>query len=674
MNAISRNLSVSIYRAISICLGCAVVLLMYNAVLLDPDGYVFSDAGDAIKNYFTFSWHVKYDPQWLNFQGTNYPYGEHIGYTDGHPILSLIGRYIPWVQSHPVGFLHLFLLAGIVATFWILYEILILWGCSGLYAASGAFAIYWLSPQIYRLTGHLALAHFWMLPGALLLFSLWLKKNSNFKWMVLLIIFQLFVYFIHAYPGFIISMFNGVAGILYLLQQWLIKKKWPLRKSLEWLLFTSIPPLAFYLFIRYTDHHSGRPLHAKGFLEYISNWSCIVVPNGPPFQHLMQQIVHVVSRPWEGWAYIGLATLLAFIAVVALRLKMILQWKNSTFVSIFFASFFVLLFSFGYPFSLGFSEWLRKMPLVEQFRAPGRFAWIFYFTSTISAFVLVSRCFSKSIWALLMLALFYIEGRETQWSITSQLTEHKNPLQSNAIPAELQGTVDSLQKSAPFNFIAPQPLWHYGSDYFKRMADPQFIRDCYIIAFHSGIPLMSSGNPRVSLIESRKILQFSMPDSLQADIINDLPAGWCSAVFKANDHSVVRECSSSTKKEKYQKRAVLVCGDKIEGLSDAYHILTTINQHAINAGDSLWAFCPIYYREEDAIAITAVVEEIDSTGNRWIANSSIENSPFNFQDSAWLVIPFVAKTKCDYKFTILPKSDPEVPIKTGAPIILRREK
>ena len=82
---------------ITLGVGFIWVFALYGPILSAPDDYMFSDQGDGVKNYFTFAYHVKHDAHWLEFKGMNYPDGEHVGYTDGHPFFSLLFGWIPWV-------------------------------------------------------------------------------------------------------------------------------------------------------------------------------------------------------------------------------------------------------------------------------------------------------------------------------------------------------------------------------------------------------------------------------------------------------------------------------------------------------------------------------------------------------------------------------------------------
>jgi len=59
----------------------AVTVYSLSYIVLSPGSILLSMEGDAPKNYFTFLYHSLYgDGAW--FAGMNYPFGEHIVFTD----------------------------------------------------------------------------------------------------------------------------------------------------------------------------------------------------------------------------------------------------------------------------------------------------------------------------------------------------------------------------------------------------------------------------------------------------------------------------------------------------------------------------------------------------------------------------------------------------------------
>jgi hypothetical protein len=91
------------------------ILFCFNAVLLHPNSYLLNITkfeGDGIKNYFTNIWYVAYDSG-NHFTGMNYPYGEHVTFTDNQPLLawlfSVLKHILP-VDGNVVGILNVLML------------------------------------------------------------------------------------------------------------------------------------------------------------------------------------------------------------------------------------------------------------------------------------------------------------------------------------------------------------------------------------------------------------------------------------------------------------------------------------------------------------------------------------------------------------------------------------
>ena len=111
----------------SALIGILAIILLYTDVILHPDSFMFGAYGDSVKNYFTFAWHVRYDSNWLHFGGMNYPFGDHVCYTDGHPIFSLFLGPFGFVKQYPVGTLNMLMLLsqilGIISVYLLLKEL-----------------------------------------------------------------------------------------------------------------------------------------------------------------------------------------------------------------------------------------------------------------------------------------------------------------------------------------------------------------------------------------------------------------------------------------------------------------------------------------------------------------------------------------------------------------------
>jgi hypothetical protein len=519
------------WRWAALALSFAVLVILYGPVLIAPDHFLFGSEGDAVKNYFTFTWHVKYDANWLHFGGSNYPYGEHVCFTDGHPIVSLLLGWIPWVQQYPVGTLNLILLFSQIAGVFVLYELLVKLKCIPFVAALGACAMVWLQPNLFRVLGHFALSHVWVIPLALLLIiRVW--EKASVKNTVLLFSYLFIIFFLHPYYGMMISLLPfcmGFAGLLWCG----IQKKWE-KKHLYYLAVGILAPLCYLIFIKLTDTHPNRPDKSVGFLIFTSGIENIFVSALPPFRHFMCQIIKVKGQQWEGAAYVGLATMcitLCYLIYSMIKWRKV-NLRNSSIWNILFpASLIILTFSFGFPFYLNLEWLLEKLPFVEQFRAPGRFAWIFYFTLVPFAHVQLSRfteflikrytTYGAFLLPVVCFGLFIAEGWIPQTGTAEKAQKNVNFL-TRSDPFKILPLLksnDCKESAAWVTF----PFFHFGTDYFYVNCSNNARNMAYSAAMWSGKPLVCSSNPRVSFDETFSILSLFSPDFVERNVLNDFP-------------------------------------------------------------------------------------------------------------------------------------------------------
>ena len=234
---------------IASAIGILTIILLYTDVLLHPDSFMFGAYGDSVKNYFTFAWHVRYDSNWLHFGGMNYPFGDHVCYTDGHPIVSLILGHFDFVKEYPVGTLNILMLTSQVLGIASVYLLLKQLGISSYVAALGGLSMIWMQPTMFRMLGHFSLSHVWAIPFALyLLMKFW---NSNRPmWIGLLTAYCILLFFLHPYYGMMVSLIPFCFGITDLIINTLHRK--PILKSSMFCLSGILAPAFYLAFLKLT--------------------------------------------------------------------------------------------------------------------------------------------------------------------------------------------------------------------------------------------------------------------------------------------------------------------------------------------------------------------------------------------------------------------------------------
>lgn len=504
-----------------------VLSLFYGPILLHPQSYILNDLGDGIKNYYCFEWHVHNDNSMINYTGSNYPYGENHGYTDGNPLLSNILRLLPGLNNYSIAIFNLSLLLSFVFCSLLLFKIFKEFQVPDLYAIIASIGIAFLCPQVFRLSGHFTLSYGFCIP---LLLYLLIKLENNpgkIRYTILISIATLCFLFIHPYIGMITTSFLLVYWIIKCLAD--VKR---LRSNLLPLVAHAILPLAIYfVYTRLTDTHSDRVAKPYGFFHSNASIETVFISTEKPFRHFLSQIYKIKSQNYEGVAYVGIASVFFLFYML---FTAIFKWKTTgnylrehpkakPYLWMILSSVVLLLFSMGYPFKLNMNWILDYIPILQQFRIPGRFAWVFYFITTIGVTIFVSNYFIiranktlRLILCSLILLLFFFEGIPFNKNILKN-TVPKNIFEEKYVDEELKTIINLVREKEP-QAIIPLPFFHIGTDYFNIPGTDKIIKTSLVTCYHSKIPLMANLTPRNSLTEAESLIQIISNDLIERQI------------------------------------------------------------------------------------------------------------------------------------------------------------
>ncbi|NPA67051.1 MAG: hypothetical protein GXO50_00415, partial [Chlorobi bacterium] len=375
----------------------AFIFFYYGQILLSPNSFLFNPKGDGIKNYYTYAYHNVNDTSAVNFQGLNYPYGEHFLYTDCHPVFTLLIRNLkavfPDIVNYQIGIINFFMIFSLLLTAIFVWLILVKYKVNEIYAVLPAFGITVMQPQLFRLLGHLALSYSFFIPLTWLLLLKFIETSKKIFFSVVISIYILILFFIHGYLGMIAASFL----LSYYIFDFIFNKKTTYKNKIYFLYIfvqSVLPLLIFRYFIAFTDNHPGRTDNPWGFFFYRADWDTVFIANHPPLNPLWHKILNI-HQTWEGWAYIGITSIIA-VTVFLIRsikkssenhkIRLDLDFiENKNLQIIILASILTLLFSMALPFRAGLRFITDWIPLIKQFRSVGRFAWIFYCVITISS-------------------------------------------------------------------------------------------------------------------------------------------------------------------------------------------------------------------------------------------------------------------------------------------------
>lgn len=495
-----------------------IYFLYFHHVFLHLNTLLSSITGDALKNYYTFLFHVKNDQGLLHFEGMNFPYGEHVVYTDCQPLLAILLKLLPFTHPYLIGILHALMFGSFIITPLLLKRIFLRLNLPVPEAMMLSIGIALLSPQFAKINGgHHGLAYGCVIPYCTLLLLQYLQDRTT-KPLVLLLVFNSLLFLLHPYIGFGLSVFSFVSIALLGIHRSTSHRS---RVFLAALFTGVLPIVLFKLFMWVSDPHQNRTTEPYGNMALVENPSTILAPDFGPFQQALEFLLPAKVIHFEGHSYLGLMTIL-----LGLTCLLLLPFKFRTLkiapelLSLLVASFLLLMISFGYHSKL--LSWLHvQSSSLNQFRAACRFAWFFYFICPIFLFAILYRNgmmrehqkgFKRfyTVICVLFLGMNVLEGHfylKKDAAAFWKFRNFFNSSQLNASESRLIHSIDSLHAQV----ILPLPVFCVGSEMYDRVGGDNSMIPSMLLSYHCKLPVMSSWMSRTSMKETEHMLELLNP-------------------------------------------------------------------------------------------------------------------------------------------------------------------
>ncbi len=502
----------------------------FEEIVNCPSCYLFVDSADGLKNYFTPAYFVKHDPAGLWFNGMNYPYGEHIVYTDNQPIISLLmkaaGTLVD-MDQHVIGTINMLMIISILITAICLFLFMRTIGLPAWYAALLSVPIALLSPQIARFNGHYSLAYTFYLPLFLLLFLKWAKSNFDLRRGIFLTGWIAFMGFTHLYFFFISIVFLACFGFLHIV---LHRLRWN-RATARSVAVVLVSAVIVYGTVKLTDPVDDRPETVYGVDVYTAKRTGTFLPWFGPAKEIW--IKNGIQQPdIEGTSYLGSPTvvLLPFLLLWAgfwiIRRFYSRQSKQKARqrlgsnpahpLIVFTTAVLVWLIATGQIHQIGGGILVELFPVIGQFRSLGRIAWVFYYVAGLSTayamYVAVRSTHSRAkriglVTGFTLLAVFWVWESHTYLSeVVSGKTIPVNKTFKQGTPfSDLIAT--SGFEASDFQAILQFPLASIGAEKIKIERGFWFMRQSWQCAWETGLPIVNSVMSRTSLSQSMSLIQ-----------------------------------------------------------------------------------------------------------------------------------------------------------------------
>ncbi|MFK8036809.1 MAG: hypothetical protein AB8B74_00855 [Crocinitomicaceae bacterium] len=507
----------------------AILFLFYHKVLLNLNGYVFAPDGDGIKNYYTYMFQAKNGVNFWEFKGMNYPFYEHIVYTDAHPLLSYIILKLGLVNQG-VGILNGLMLLSFPLAAILIYKIFKHYKVSGVWSFFAAISICFLAPQVFRLTGHLSLSYSFAIP---LMWYLILKTSysKSFIWPLLIFITLFIFFFTHPYLGLILAVF----GLFYAMVFWFFdRQNW---KKITFKMVLSILS-AIGLFrgiILLTDTHVDRMGSPTGFFAMYAKWNSLLVPHHGP----MNKIKHLLNwrmSMWESWSYLGLFVISIMLFLIGYYFKNRKEINLKSLIKtpagkMYLVGHLVLLFSFCFPLKYSFLRWIVDvLGSLQQFRVLGRFVWVYFYIASIISIVVLYRIMLQSTKHLYFKVFFYLgcafsvlEFYPLHIGVSKAISRQENPFQKQHLSAELDSLVN-WTKTQDYDAILFLPFSHLSSENIFLLGSEKSSYNSFLLSYHTNLPLLNTVSSRTSVTEAIAFHNLFSPEFVEKTFHHLLPS------------------------------------------------------------------------------------------------------------------------------------------------------
>ncbi|MFC2074961.1 hypothetical protein ACFLRA_01655 [Bdellovibrionota bacterium] len=504
-----------------IILSTSFLFLFYFPTLKNPNSVLFSVIGDGIQNYHQFFYHANYDSMYLEFEGQNYPYSENVIFAETQPIFSSAIKFISEnvinIAPYAIGIMNLAIILMLIPTALLLFLILCRFKLPPWYALFVSVGIALLSPQILRMYGHWGLSYTIFIPLAWYLLLLFNEKPSY--WLSGLIMLNAVIWgFIHLYLVYILCVFAGFFWLGCYLKR---RDRFKIPQMLPHF-FIQVPLPAFILasFLLLTTEVSGR-------LEPVAAWPTNLW--GVLFPHT-SLFIKIFDADIEQTGYIGVVGLVVFLFSVWRVLKFIKLKKYHRINSL--TSNTPLMISLVAAvglFVFGMIDPLRFFPYVNNFRAAGRLAWVFFYVFTVFSFYTVFLLFrylkiKENLWgarSLLIsaLCLLFIEATILNNKMSSATQNLRVELQDETLSLPTTEWIKHVDINR-YQAIIPIPYFYITA----RLQTPALSKYIAIIAsMKTGLPLTGSATPRAFREMWEKQREILDPKIKKKRIIEDYP-------------------------------------------------------------------------------------------------------------------------------------------------------
>lgn len=499
---------------------------------------------DLIKDVYTTSYHVAYDEGMAVSHAMNYPYGEYYTFTGLHP---LIAAPLQWLRDAGVQhteravlpLMNLMSLLSIVLCALFLYLLLRELKLPVWYSVVVAMLVTLMSPQLQRIGAHMSLSYYCAIP-MLLYFTLRHLRSGAWGWALAIGVSMLWFALCHPYylVFYAVVAVGELAYVFFRRRdlEWCKEGFW--RKiSIAALLGLIVPLGVFYVLSHVGMPDGERTAVPSGFFTYQGRIEGVFFPYGRPYFWEDSKLFARVQ--WEARNYVGLVAVVAIVLIlycffcnlVKKRYALLLRPTDSRELNLFlFIATLLMLYACGVPLNWFPRNVVACIGPLAQFRAQGRFVWLFVYVINIVAFYGLFRWMQSNPKTLrkvvLVVALVVMAAEATaynwynkawysnQWA---EWTDYDNQLPQNQWVKD----IDTSQYQA----ILTLPVFNAGSELVYLPSQDRMFARSALLSMKTGLPLVCNESARSNIRQAWDCIALSrtafdflrLPDSLPDD-------------------------------------------------------------------------------------------------------------------------------------------------------------
>jgi hypothetical protein len=500
----------------------ALGILFFWKLIPNLNHIYFSRGGDGFRTYFGMYYHAKYDSTYFRLDGMNYPFGEMMDFTDCQPPVSNFIRFVSRnfidITGYTTGIINGLMLFSIILASIFIFLILKRMKLPDWYSSIVAVIMVFLSPQIQRMGGHFSLSWMFWVPLSIYLLMVFDQKRS-YLYSVMICVFAIIAGAMHFYfLAFWLFLFGP-----YWLYRWLWHRNYKFQKSdlLHFFIQVVLPLLILQFNLILHDVVTDRTANPWGFYAYRGHFAAVFLPLFKSYVPFLGNLSFAKKFDWEAFCYIGIVASIGFFVLFFQWINTSLKTKKVALLSgdqfsdfLFWISFFVLLFSFGLPFTLGLDKLRQFLGPLGQLRGIARFGWMFYFVINIIVFKKIYNVFFEGngirIWKKVLVFLFLGVFAFEAWSYSGKSQDWYN----NTV-TELDGKgginmgdfCKTNINSSEYQAVLPLPYFHIGSESIWLEPKCDILKLSFIVSMETGLPNIGVAAARTSISQSYKNIE-----------------------------------------------------------------------------------------------------------------------------------------------------------------------